>query len=169
MTGTTRYSPGDHLGDRSLLVAASYVVLLRGTDRGTGAPEVLLQLRQGTGYLDGHWATLAGHVDPGESVHEAAVREADEEAGIRIAPGDLEPLTVLHRFERGGPQVEQRCDVFFVVRTWSGEPAVREADKAAAMAWFSLDALPEPVVPHERLVLDGVRTGALPAVLSLPT
>jgi ADP-ribose pyrophosphatase YjhB (NUDIX family) len=83
-------------------------------------------------------------------------------------------VTVLHRFERTGPQVEQRCDVFFVVRRWDGEPAVQEPDKAAAMGWYPLDALPEPVVPHERLVLDLVlaaeRGGpAVPAVVSLPS
>jgi 8-oxo-dGTP pyrophosphatase MutT (NUDIX family) len=159
---THRYAADDHLGHRSLLVAAAYVLLLRDD-------EVLLQLRRGTGYLDGHWATLAGHVDPGESVHEAAVREAAEEAGVRIDPADLEPLTTLHRFERGGPAVEQRCDVFFVVRRWSGEPTLVEPDKAEQLRWFPLAALPDPVVPHERLVLHGVRAGGLPAVLSLPS
>lgn len=163
---THRYDADDHLGHRSLLVAAAYVLLLRDRD---GDTEVLLQLRRGTGYLDGHWATLAGHVDPGESVHEAAVREAAEEAGVRIDPDDLEPLTTLHRFERGGPAVEQRCDVFFVVRRWAGEPTLVEPDKAERMQWFPLAALPDPLVPHERLVLDGVRAGGLPAVLSLPS
>jgi 8-oxo-dGTP pyrophosphatase MutT (NUDIX family) len=120
--------------------------------------------------MDGHWATLAGHVDPGESVHEAAVREAAEEAGIVVDPADLVPLTVLHRFERGGPAVEQRVDVFFSTTRWTGVPKVREADKAAAMGWFALTELPEPMVPHERLVLDTLASGApLPAVLSLPS
>jgi 8-oxo-dGTP pyrophosphatase MutT (NUDIX family) len=161
-----RYAPGDHLDSRTLLVAAAYVVLCRA---GSESHEVLLQLRQGTGYMDGHWATLAGHVDPGESVHEAAVREAAEEAGIEIDPADLVPLTVLHRFERGGPAVEQRVDVFFSTTRWRGVPTVRELDKAAAMGWFPIDELPEPVVPHERLVLDTLASGSpMPAVLSLP-
>lgn len=166
-TGPVRYAPDDHLGGRSLLVAAAYVVLRR---RSAGRDEVLLQLRRGTGYMDGFWATLAGHVDPGESVHEAAVREAAEEAGVVVAPDALRPLTVLHRFERGGPAVEQRMDAFFEVRAWSGEPQVREPAKTAAMAWYPLEALPDPVVPHERLVLDRLAAGdPLPAVLSLPS
>ncbi|GIG20000.1 hypothetical protein Cch01nite_07240 [Cellulomonas chitinilytica] len=158
-----RYAPEDHLADRTLLVAAAYVVLRRDD-------AVLLHLRQGTGYRDGHWAVLAGHVEPAESVHEAAVREAAEEAGIAVAPEDLHPLTVLHRFERHGPAVEQRVDVFFEVRRWTGDPSVREQAKAADMRWFPLDDLPDPVVPHERLVLDALAAGrALPAVISLPT
>ncbi|MBU4214907.1 MAG: NUDIX domain-containing protein [Actinobacteria bacterium] len=169
MTGTPpssaaeRYAPDDHLGGRTLLVAAAYVVLRR-------ADEVLLLLRTGTGYMDGWWATLAGHVDPGESVHDAAVREAFEEAGVRIDPADLVPLTAIHRFEPGGPPVEQRLDVFFEVRRWSGEATVREPDKAAAMAWFDLHALPDAVVPHERRVLRALADDErLPAVLSLPS
>ena len=163
---TLRYDADDHLPDRTLLVAAAYVVLRR---REAGRDEVLLQLRQGTGYRDGHWATLAGHVEVGESVHEAAVREAAEEAGIVVRPEDLHALVALHRFERGGPSVEQRVDVFFEVTVWSGTPALREAERAAAMGWFPLDALPEPVVPHELLVLDALARGeTLPAVISLP-
>jgi len=158
---TERYRTDDHLGHRTLLVAASYVVLLRDD-------EVLLQLREGTGYMDGRWALLAGHVDPGESVHEAAAREALEEAGVVLDVADLEPLTALHRFERTGPAVEQRLDAFFVARRWQGEPTRREPDKNADMRWFPLRALPD-VVPHERLVLDALAAGdPLPAVLSLP-
>ncbi|MTB89377.1 NUDIX domain-containing protein [Aeromicrobium senzhongii] len=159
---TEHYPSDDHAGERSLLVAAAYVILRRGD-------EVLLQLREGTGYRDGHWALLAGHVDPGESVHEAAVREAYEEAGVTIDPADLHPLTALHRFERGGPQVEQRLDAIFEVTRWSGEAGLQEADKAAEMGWFPLDDLPEPTVPHERDVLDLLAAGRpVPPVISLP-
>jgi len=159
---TEHYPTDDHAGERSLLVAAAYVILRRDD-------EVLLQLRAGTGYRDGHWAVLAGHVDPGESVHEAAVREAQEEAGVTIDPADLHPLTAIHRFERGGPQVEQRLDAFFLVTHWSGEPRLQEADKAAEMGWFRLDDLPEPTVPHERDVLDLLAAGRpVPPVISLP-
>ncbi|MCL2465600.1 MAG: NUDIX domain-containing protein [Micrococcales bacterium] len=155
------------LDSRTRLVAAAYVVLCR---PGAENHEVLLLLRRGTGYRGGHWASLAGHVEPGESVHEAAVREAREESGVVIDPDDLVPLTVLHRFERGGPAIEQRVDVFFTTTRWRGVPTVCEHDKAAAMAWFPVDELPEPVVPHERLVLDALAGGApVPGVISLPS
>ena len=146
---------------RTLLIAASYVVLRRGD-------EVLLQLRRGTGYMDGFWATIAGHVDPGESVYEAAVRELREEADVTVLASDLQPLTTIHRYEVGGPQVEQRCDVFFETRSWTGEPRIAEPAKCEAMAWFPLTALPEPVVPHELLVLRTLAAhGSLPAVVAL--
>lgn len=145
----------DDLETRSRLVAAAYVLLLRdGTD---AAPEVLLHLRQGTGYRDGHWALVAGHVDPGESVPAAAVREAREEVGVDVAVDDLEPLTAMHRTLAGGGPREQRMDCFFAVRRWTGDPVVMEPTKNAGLRWWPLAeivaGLPEPCVPHEEVVL----------------
>jgi 8-oxo-dGTP pyrophosphatase MutT (NUDIX family) len=120
--------------------------------------EVLLQLRQGTGFMDGHWAAAAaGHVEPGESVVDAAVREAREELDVVVAAADLVPLTVMHRGQPGGPALEQRMDVFFTATRWRGVPRLVEAAKAAAVRWFPLDDLPDPVVPHERRVLEALR------------
>ena len=42
---------------RFVVVPASYVYLMRNGAAGT---EVLLQLRQNTGYMDGRWAAAAG-------------------------------------------------------------------------------------------------------------
>ncbi|OLT21612.1 DNA mismatch repair protein MutT [Pseudonocardia sp. CNS-139] len=147
---------------RFSVVPAAYVLLLRTTDRGA---EVLLQLRQNTGYRDGHWAAaVAGHVERGESVHAAACREATEEVGVTIEPADLEPLTVMHRTHGNHQSVDERVDFFFGCRRWTGEPRLMEAAKTADLRWFPLDDLPDPTVPHERHVVEGVAKGDLPAV-----
>ncbi len=146
---------------RTLLVAAAYVVLQRDD-------EVLLQLRRGTGYMDDHWAVLAGHLEHDETIVAAAVREVAEESGVLVAPQDLMPLTTLHRSWPSGPQIEQRCDYFFRARAWTGEPAILEPDRCADMQWFPLSALPEPVVPHERVVLEYLAAGDMPpAILAM--
>ncbi len=146
------------------VVPAAYVLLLRGAGRGD---EVLLQLRQGTGYRDGHWAAAAaGHVEAGESVHAAAVREAAEEIGVRIAPSALAPVTVMHRTHGNGQPIDERVDFFFTCRQWSGEPRLLESAKAADLAWYPLDALPDPVVPHELFVLDHLRARDLAPIVS---
>ena len=78
--------------------------------------------------MDGHWACgAAGHVEAGESVLDAAVREAREEIGVVVDPRALEPLTAMHRSnDVGGAALEQRVDFFFALRRWEGEPVVRE-------------------------------------------
>jgi 8-oxo-dGTP diphosphatase len=147
---------------RFRVVPAAYVLLLRGTGHDA---EVLLQLRQGTGYRDGHWAAAAaGHVEADESVFAAACREAAEEVGVKIEQDDLEPITTMHRTHANRDPIDERVDFFFGCHRWAGEPRLLEAAKAADIGWFPLAALPEPVVPHERYVLDGLRDGALPTI-----
>ena len=139
------------------LIPAAYVFLVDG-DR------VLLQMRAGTGYYDDWWAaTAAGHVESGETVFAGAARELLEEVGVEVAESDLEPITAMHRTAPTGLPVDQRLDVFFVARSWRGIPSLQE-DKASALEWFPLDALPERLVHHERFALEGWRDGGLPAV-----
>ena len=149
---------------RFQVVPAAYVFLRRDVD---GAEQVLLQLREGTGYMDGHWAAAAaGHVEAGESVLDAAVREATEELGIGIDPADLVPLCAMHRTSAPHGPVDERVDFFFECRRWSGEPRLQETDKSADLRWFDLAGLPEPVVPHEHQVLRGIRDGGLAPVVT---
>lgn len=147
--------------DRFRIVPAAYVLFRRGD-------EVLLQLRQGTGYMDGHWAfAAAGHVEAGESVLQAARPEAAEELGVAIEEGDLIPLSGMHRTQPGAKHhdpLDERVDFFFSCARWSGEPRLQEPEKAADLRWFGLDALPDPVVPHERYVLEAVQAGSLASI-----
>ncbi|MET0189450.1 MAG: NUDIX domain-containing protein, partial [Pseudonocardia sediminis] len=118
-----------------------------------------------TGFRDGHWAAAAaGHVEEGESALAGAVREASEELGVTIAEADLVPLTAIHRTQGNGDAIDERVDFFFTCRRWEGEPRRMEAAKSADVAWFALDALPDPVVPHELAVLEALRAGGPPAI-----
>lgn len=139
---------------RFVVVPAAYVFLLRD---GVAGPEVLLQLRQGTGYMDDHWAAAAaGHVEQGETALDAARREAAEE--IDVHDLDLQFVTSMQR-TRGGEPIDERIDFFFTARSWSGEPRIVEPAKCADLRWCPLDALPDPVVPHELSVLQAIRSG----------
>jgi 8-oxo-dGTP pyrophosphatase MutT (NUDIX family) len=143
---------------RFVVVPAAYVFLLRD---GASGPEVLLQLRQNTGFMDGHWAAAAaGHVERGETAYDAAHREAREELGIEDL--ELSFVTSMQR-TRGGEPIDERVDFFFTARSWTGEPRIVEADKARDLRWYPLDDLPDPVVPHELSVLDALRSGTTTA------
>ena len=141
--------------ERFRVVPAAYVFLLH--TGGTGSDEVLLQLRQNTGYMDGHWAAAAaGHVERGETAYDAARREAREEIGVEL--GELTFATSMQRTQHGDP-IDERIDFFFTCRSWAGEPRIVEQHKSAGLDWFALDALPDPVVPHELFVLRRLGTG----------
>jgi 8-oxo-dGTP diphosphatase len=141
--------------ERFVVVPASYVYLLRQATAG-GGDEVLLQLRQNTGYRDDHWSAAAGHVERGETAYDAARRETREETGVEV--GSLTFVTSMQRTAHGDP-IDERIDFFFTCRTWTGEPRIVEPSKCAALGWFPLGSLPEPVVPHERFVLERLGTG----------
>jgi 8-oxo-dGTP pyrophosphatase MutT (NUDIX family) len=152
---------------RSSLVPAAYVLLVRGGSDAGGHRAVLLQLRCNTGYRDGHWAVgAAGHVEAGESVLEAAAREAREELDVGVERRDLTPLCVVHRTHGTGRPIDERVAFFFVCRRWSGEPRRVELRKTADLRWFCLEALPEPVVPHERVVIEALHAGPVPPILT---
>lgn len=141
--------------DRFVVVPAAYVFLLRDGHRG---PEVLLQYRQNTGFMDQHWAAAAaGHVEKGETAFDAARREALEELGITDV--DLTFEFSMQRTRSGEP-IDERIDFFFTARSWSGEPRIIEPEKAAELRWCPLDDLPDPVVPHEQLALSSLGSDA---------
>jgi 8-oxo-dGTP pyrophosphatase MutT (NUDIX family) len=149
---------------RFQVVPAAYVLLRQSVD---GVDQLLLQLREGTGYMDGHWAAAAaGHVEAGESVLEAAVREAAEELGIGMDPADLVPLCAMHRTVAPHGPIDERVHFFFECRRWTGEPRTVEFDKSVDLRWFDLDALPKPVVPHELQVMTALRDGILQPIVT---
>ena len=105
--------------------------------------QTLLSRRANTGYMDGYYGVIAGHIEPGETVIQAAVREAAEEVGVLIVPRDTEVVGVMHRSDG-----EERIDFFIRVHAWVGEPHNAEPEKCTDLAWFRLDALPENIVPY---------------------
>jgi 8-oxo-dGTP diphosphatase len=150
--------------DRFVVVPAAYVLFLRRSEAEPEEREVLLQLRQNTGYMDGYWATAAaGHVEKGESVFEAAAREVVEELGVLDV--ELTPLCAMHRTGTGLP-IDERVDYFFATTSWSGDPRIIEPEKCADLGWFPLRNLPTPVVPHERKVLEAIRADDVPPILT---
>jgi len=119
---------------------------------------ILLLRRFNTGFRDGEYTVPAGHMDGGETVVEAGIREGKEEVGLDLNADDLTFSSVMHRIE----DVE-RVDFFFQVHQWSGEPFNAEPDKCDDLRWFDMDQLPENTVPYVRQALsnhvNGIRFG----------
>jgi 8-oxo-dGTP diphosphatase len=117
--------------------------------------QTLLARRYNTGFEDGSYSVIAGHLDGAEPVTHAMVREASEEAGITIREEDLRLVHVMHRRSD-----DEWIDLFFTTASWEGEPAIKEADKCDDLRWFPLSDLPENMVPYVRSALERVQEGA---------
>ncbi|WP_326646559.1 NUDIX domain-containing protein [Streptosporangium sp. NBC_01755] len=117
---------------------------------------ILLCLRQGTGYADGLYCLPSGHLDPGETVIDCAIREAHEETGVVINPAHLRPATVVHHLS---PEGRPRVGFFFVADTWDGEVVNAEPNKCAKIEWVPVDILPDNTVPYTTAGVELYRTG----------
>jgi mutator protein MutT len=107
--------------------------------------EVLLLRRFNTGFRDGEYSVPAGHLDGGETVIQAAVREAREETGVQIAETDISFSMVMHRMEG-----DERVDFFVQIQRWQGEPFNAEPEKCDDLRWVDIDALPANTIPYVR-------------------
>jgi 8-oxo-dGTP pyrophosphatase MutT (NUDIX family) len=117
--------------------------------------QVLLSRRSNTGYEDGKLSVVAGKLDGGEQVIEAAGREALEEAGLRLRPEDIRVVGVMHR----KTSFDEWIDFFVEVEQWEGEPVNTEPHKCSELRWCGLDELPDDVVPYVRRALNNYRNG----------
>jgi ADP-ribose pyrophosphatase YjhB (NUDIX family) len=90
--------------------------------------------------IQGQWSIPGGVLEVGELVRNAAVREAREETGLIVEPGDL--LGVYDRVLRHSDGRVQYHYVLvdFLCRPVGGE--LRAASDAAEVRWFTRDELP---------------------------
>ena len=76
------------------------------------------------------WDIIGGHVEQGETVEHAMVREAEEEIGI--SPVQFAKLTSLH-----AEAIELHI---YRVDAWTGGSPVLRNDEHAELRWFTVDA-----------------------------
>lgn len=98
---------------------------------------LLLLERVNTGLMDGRLTLPGGHLQSGESIIGAAVREVREEAGIELE--QISPCCVLPY--SGGVNFVFASDV------WRGSVRNAEPEKCASVDWYPRSQLPESVVP----------------------
>jgi 8-oxo-dGTP pyrophosphatase MutT (NUDIX family) len=127
-----------------VIEAAGGVVWRRGSK---GGLKVLLVHRDR--YDD--WSFPKGKLDPGETHRHAALREVEEETGLRCKTGDELP-EVRYEDRKGRPKR---------VRYWSMEPvggSFTPNDEVDEVRWVSLDAARDVLTyDHDRFVLEGIR------------
>lgn len=128
----------------------SAYLLLRQKDK------VCLLLRKNTGYCDGQYGLISGHVEDGESATEGMIREAYEEAGLILAPDQLKVIHTMHRkTERLG------IDIFFECLYWTGPVKNQEPDKCERIDFFPLDNLPANIMAYVRTAIQAIAQGQI--------
>lgn len=118
---------------------------------------MLMLRRFNTGYEDGNYSLIAGHLDGNESFRRCLVREAKEEANIILNENDLEVVHVMHRrtlFHDVG--LRERIDVFVRPKKWKGKIKNMEPCKCDDLSWFSLNKIPQNTIPYVEFALKNI-------------
>jgi ADP-ribose pyrophosphatase YjhB (NUDIX family) len=133
--------------ERFKIASTSHLILVKDG-------KTLMLRRFNTGWCDGQYSVVAGHLDGGETVLQAMIREAREEAGLELNQEDLEVVHVMHR-----KTSMERIDFFILAKRWKGEPKNIEPNKCDDLSWFEVDKLPENTIPYIRQAFDCFRKG----------
>ncbi|WP_405934001.1 NUDIX domain-containing protein [Streptomyces longwoodensis] len=118
---------------------------------------ILLGLRHpDSAFAPNTWHFLAGHCER-ETAIDCLVREAEEEAGLTIAPEDVDLVHTVHHVD--SPTARPRIALVFQARTWTGDPEVLEPDRCVEWRWWKPQDLPDALVPYTRRAIEGIRRG----------
>jgi 8-oxo-dGTP pyrophosphatase MutT (NUDIX family) len=127
-----------------------HVILRRGG-------RVLLLRRAGDVYASGQLCLPSGHLEHGENVVQAAVRETFEETGIVLDPADLRHVLSIHQRNPGTDHA--RVGFAFTPGTWDGEPVNAEPHKHSELIWASPTALPPDTAEYPAAVITAAGHG----------
>jgi len=114
--------------------------------------KILMSKRANTGYQDGNYSMVAGHLDGSESATQGLIREAKEEAGIKLQEKDLKTIYIGHHLKED----KEYIDIFLETHKWEGEIKNMEPEKCDEIIWFSKNNLPKNIVPEVKLALKNI-------------
>lgn len=136
--------------DRFASVIDVHVILHR-------AGRVLLLRRAGDVYASGQLCLPSGHMEQGESICQAAVRETFEETGIVLDRAALQHVLSIH--QRNPGTADTRIGFAFTPRAWDGEPVNAEPHKHSELIWADPDDLPADTAEYTAAVITAAERG----------
>ena len=124
------------------------------------ADERVALVKRGHAPLQGKWSIPGGVLEVGETLRKAAIREAEEETGLTVDPGDL-----LGVFERVLPDEQGRMKYHYVLIDFLCRPVAGElsaGDDAEEVRWFRREELPPLQLAREteEVILKGFEKAA---------
>jgi 8-oxo-dGTP pyrophosphatase MutT (NUDIX family) len=150
VTATHPEKPDAAAPERFASIIDVHVILRR-------AGRLLLLRRAGDVYASGQLCLPSGHLEQGESVCQAAAREAFEETGIMLGPAALRHVLSIHQRNRGTP--DTRVGFVFAPCAWTGEPVNAEPHKHSELIWAIPSALPADTAEYTAAVITAAERG----------
>lgn len=134
--------------DIETLYAAVYIIFRK-------ADKIAFLLRSNTEWMNNHYGLVAGKVDKGEFIMDAAIRETLEESGVELKREQLRHVLTSHRMSADYVWV----DVVFEAIDYEGEPRNAEPDIHSELAWLDPSNLPDNMIPSIRHYIAEIEAG----------
>ena len=100
----------------------------------------------------GCWNGYGGGVEDGETIPQSALRELEEESGLKAKIENLEKVAIVdfHNEKSDGSMFVSRVH-FFLVKDWKGEPKETEDGAMITPTFFNFTDLPyDKMMPADR-------------------
>ncbi|MGC1122668.1 MAG: NUDIX hydrolase [Candidatus Methanofastidiosia archaeon] len=115
--------------------------------------ERILLIKRGYDPFKGFWALPGGFVEYGETTEHAAVRETEEETGLRC---EINRLVGVYSAPDRDPR-GHTISIAYVMSVREGE--MKAGDDAAAAAWHNVSELPEKIAfDHFNIIRDALKS-----------
>ena len=114
--------------------------------------QVLLQKRSASKRFDPNkWALCAGHVDSGESLSSAAIREIKEEVGITITERELHPYKEREFIIK---ESNSHINYYYYIKSNKDEvDFVIQEEELSEVKWFDIDKVIEMIRNHDESIV----------------
>lgn len=110
--------------------------------------KVLVERRAHTGWEDGKYGLIVGHLEKGETLKEAMIREAKEELGIQLQEEQLEFVTCMHFSQ------EEYLNIYFTTTHYEGIPGIKEPHKCDEIKWLPINSLPTNLLEQDKQAIE---------------
>ena len=114
-------------------------------------PKVLL-IQRGHEPFKGCWAFPGGFMNMDETTEQCAVRELEEETGLKVA--DIQQIGAYSKVDR---DPRGRTVTVAYLAVIDKPEAVKGLDDAAKAQWFPISALPQLAFDHEEIMKDAIK------------
>ena len=117
--------------------------------------EFLLMRRQNTKSHDGEFELPGGHLEEGEDLLDAMIREAKEELEISLKRDDLHLNHIMHHYNKG------RLNFIYEADASNLNPIIGEPEKCSELRWVTFDTIPEETTSKVKQILNNIKEKSL--------
>lgn len=111
---------------------------------------ILLMKRQNTGSDDGYYELPGGHLEKGEDLFDAMIRETEEELCIKLKRKDLKMIHLLHHYNG------ERLNFIFEVNGEKLNPKIGEPQKCSELRWVKINKLPKETTSKVKKIIKNI-------------